>query len=46
MATHLLVELFLTSEMGMFGYCVSVEQRVNIMAASYKMGMWLVNKTT
>ena len=40
------VGLCLTTEMGMFGYCVSVEQRVNIMAASHTMGMWLVNKTT
>lgn len=39
------VGLCLKSKMGMFGYCVSVEQRVNNMAASYMMGKWLVNKT-
>jgi hypothetical protein len=32
--------------MGKFRYCVSVEHRVNIMATSHTMGMWLVNKTT
>jgi hypothetical protein len=40
------VVLCVMSEIGMFGYCVSVRQRVNIMAASHTMGMWLINKTT